>query len=439
MPMGEQEGDSVLVPAVDAPSPTACLRSLGRRGVKTIAFSERKNATAFASRYCDEVVVVPSPADDVSRYKDALLTLAQRDDVRTIIPMREENIYVLSKYRDEFGEHVAPFWPTFETLRDVHDRVRLIDAAEEAGVPVPETQLLDNVDNWSRELIAKSRYSVLTNDYVDSIPPSKTTKGGSTRYLQPNQEPDLEALRDEMGHDPIVQEYVPGTEYALWALYDHGDPVATCQKHQIRAFSYAGGTSIFRETIYRSELERLGRALLDHLDWHGFASVQFKRDANTGEFKLMEINPRVWVSIACAIRAGVDFPYYYWRLAGGRPVQITRQYEEGVATHRIGGEAMYLYSVLYEDNPFVDPPPFHEALGDVVTSFGTQPHFDYLKLEDCRPFARDLVNWITRQINDSQTRSRSTERHAPHTQVVDKLRQNDVRLGDLVRIPFRQR
>lgn len=401
MAMESREGGSVLIPAVNAPSPTTCLRSLGRHGVRTIAFSERKTAAAFASRYCDESVVVPSPAEDVHRYKDALLRLARRADVRTIIPMQEANIYVLSKYRDEFGEHVAPFWPPFKTLRDVHDRVRLIAAAERANVPVPETHQLDNVDDWTRELIVKSRYSVLTNDYVDSVPPGETARGGSTGYLHPDAEPDREEICDEMGHVPIVQEYVPGAEYALWALYDHGDPVAMCQKRQIRAFSYAGGTSIFRETVRLPELESVGRALLDHLDWHGFASVQFKRDANTGEFKLMEINPRVWVSLACAVRAGVDFPYYYWRLAGDEPVRIASEYEEGIATHRIGGEAMYLYSVLCKDVPFVNPPPLHTALWDVVTSFWTHPHFDYLDPGDFRPFVRDLCNWIGRQTDSA--------------------------------------
>ncbi|WP_433633086.1 hypothetical protein [Halomicrococcus sp. NG-SE-24] len=99
-----------MICKVDAASPITCLRSLGREGVRTIACSEWKNTPAFESQYCDEAVTVPSPTEDVHRYKDALLQLARRDDVRTIIPLGEENVYVLSKYRDEFRKHVAPFW-----------------------------------------------------------------------------------------------------------------------------------------------------------------------------------------------------------------------------------------------------------------------------------------------------------------------------------------
>lgn len=390
-------GNTIIVPAVDAPSAATCLRSLGRRGIRTITFSEKKNA-AFASRYCDEQVTLTSPSKDLDRYKNGLLQLAQRSDVRTIIPMREENIYILSKYRDEFAEYIVPFWPPFSTLKTVHDRLHLVAAAKESNVPVPETQLLDQIEDREQKRIIKPRYSVLTHDYVDSVPLNKTARGGSPRYLEPRQELDQEAICGEMGHVPIVQEYVPGSEYALWALYDHGKPVATCQKHQIRAFSYAGGTSIFRETVRIPELENVGRTLLEHLDWHGFASVQFKRDSRTGEFKLMEINPRVWVSIACAVRAGMDFPYYYWQLAGDEPVRIPSQYEEGVATHRIGGEAMYLFSVLFEDVPFVDPPPFYKALTDVLNSCYSHPSFDYLELDDPAPFILDLYNWLGRQI-----------------------------------------
>ena len=62
--------------------------------------------------------------------------------------------------------------------------------------------------------------------------------------------------------------------------------------------------------MYDPELDSIGRALLDELDWHGLASVQFIEDATTDEYKLMEINSRFWASVSCAVKAGLDFPYY---------------------------------------------------------------------------------------------------------------------------------
>lgn len=387
------EGESVVVRAV-GPHSLACLRSLKPRSVHTIAIHEESSTQVFRSRYCDEKLICPSPAESLGAYKDALVALASRDDVRTIIPVREEDVYVLSRYRSEFEEHLRPLWPRFETVRTVHDRMRLVSTAKMAGVSVPETATLDDIDQWDRERIVKARYPIRTEDYLGSDPPKRPISPTGVYYLEPGKEPDREAILAEMDHVPIVQEYIPGEEYALWALYDRGDPVATCQKHQIRARSYVGGTSAYRKTTHIPELEDAGRALLDHLDWHGLASIQFKRDTDTGEFTLMEINPRAWVSLPCPVRAGVDFPYYYWRLAGGGTVPTGEECVLDVGTHELPGEAKYLLSVLREENPFVEPPSIPTALWEVGSSLCTEPRFDYLTLDDPRPFAYLLRKFV---------------------------------------------
>lgn len=391
------EGRAVVVPAVGAPSSTTFLRSLGRREIPAIVVSEHPEAPAFSSRYAAETVEVPSPRENLLGYRDALLSLARREDVRTVVPMREEDAYVLAKYRDEFADHVEPLWPSLEALRTVHDRVRLVEAAAEAGVAVPETRPLDEVEDWDRERIVKSRYSILADEYDASLSSAEVREPTSTRYLEPGVEPDTGAIRAEMEHVPIVQEYVPGTEYAFWALYDRGEPVATCHKRQLRAWEYAGGTSIARETVRDPEIERVGRELLGALDWHGLAAVQFVRSDRTGEYHLLEVNPRTWISLSCAVQAGADFPYYFWRTAGGDPPDLPTDYEEGVATHLLRGEVSYLASVLRDDFPMVERPDFGTALWEVSSSLLDQPHLDYLSRDDPRPFARSLTNVAGRQ------------------------------------------
>lgn len=400
---GQREGDAVVIPAVTAASSISCVRSLGRRGIHTIAASEDERSPVFSSKYCDEPVVVPSPADDVVGYKDALLSLARRTDVRAITPVREEDVYVLSRYRPEFESHVAPLWPRFETLRAVHDRVRLMEVAAEAGVSAPGTWLLGDVDDWDDELVVKGRYAILVEEYLDypdgSAPSDSSSSGGCrdpgpTTYLSPGEAPDVPAIVSGMGHEPIVQEYVPGDEYAFWALYDRGEPVATCQRRRIRGYKYAGNASIFRETVAEPDLEAAGRALLDRLDWHGLAAAQFIRDDRTGEFRLMEVNPRFWLSVPAAVLAGADFPYFYWLLATGQGDRIDPDYEVGVATHLLSGEASYLHSVLRDDFSYVERPRFVDAASAVLSSLVAEPHFDYLCRDDPWPFVRVLLNAV---------------------------------------------
>lgn len=378
--------ESVVVPAISTGSSLACLRSLGRQGVRTIAVSSREDAPAFRSRYCDERVLVPSPAEDLSGYAEALLTLAERPAVRTIVPLREADIYVLARHREAFAEHIGTPWPRFETVRAVQDRLRLLETAVDAGVAVPETRPLREWDDWNRRTVIKSRYAILDEDDRAFYP--------DVTLVRPGVEPDVDTVVDEMGHVPITQEFIPGDEYGFFALFDHGKPVVTFQHRRIRSYTYAGGASVFRESVRIPDLEAAGTALLCHLDWHGPAMVEFKRDARDGEFRLMEINPRFWGSLPLAVRAGVDFPYWYYRLAAGTLDDPPEGYAVGVGCHVLVGELSYLNSVLRHEYAHVDRPALSTTVRDVLYSLYRHPNFDWFVLDDPRPFVRRVTNVV---------------------------------------------
>jgi predicted ATP-grasp superfamily ATP-dependent carboligase len=194
-----------------------------------------------------------------------------------------------------------------------------------------------------------------------------------------------------MHHDPIVQEFVEASgQYVFAALYDEGEPLATFQHRQLRGNSYTGGGGVYRETIADPELEAVGRRLLDHLDWHGLACIEYMKDAETGAYKLAEINPRLWQSLPCAVRAGADFPSYYWLAATGRADEIDPTYEVGVRTHMLHGELGYLQSVRSDTSPFHQRPSLPREALAVASSCLTSPNFDTFRVDDPRPFLRGV-------------------------------------------------
>lgn len=382
---------SVVVPAVGTAGSLSVVRSLGRKGIHTIGVSERENPPSFSSRYCHETRRVPAPSDDITGYRDALLALARREDVKAIIPVREADIYVLSRYRDAFSPHLQTPWPTFSQLGTVHDRIQLVAAAERADVSVPDTVLLDDVDDWNQERIIKGRYALLTADNVDAIPEDQVEAPPKTIFLHPGVEPDIDAITESMGHTPIAQAYVDGTEYCLRALYDEGEVVATSQKKLIRGYKYSRGPSVYHEAVDIPALETAGIALLDELDWNGLASVGFIRD-DSGEFNLLEINPRVPASLPVDIHAGVDYPHYWWQLACGESIDEPGPYRVGTASHLLRGELVHLHSMCFDDYPLVERPSITDTVVDISTSLVSCRNFDCLSLDDPRPFVRDVLN-----------------------------------------------
>lgn len=393
-----------------------CVRSLKRRGVRTVVASEKPGVPAAASRFCDESVVLPSPRENLFAYRDEVLALAERRDVLTVLPVRPEDAYLLSRYREAFEERTSVVAPSFERVSSVFDRLRLVRAAEEAGVPVPETSLLTEVDDWDRELLVKSRYNVLGDPYVDGYGPGELDVVKSVRHVRPGDPPDVAAVREEMDHVPIVQEFVPKDgEYVFAGLYDHGEPLATFQHRQIRGDSYTGGGGVYRRSTDDPALESVGRALLAELDWHGLACVEYVRDARTGEFVLVEVNPRLWQSLPTTVHAGLDVPYCYWLQAVGRGAEIDADYEVGVGTHMLRGELGYLASILGDDSDLVETPSLTRETLSVLTSCLAEPRFDYLSLTDPGPFLRGLSN--TLPIGGASTGHRSG---GSHPQPVEK-------------------
>lgn len=369
-----------------------CLRSLVPRGIRTVVASPDEAAPEFVSRYCDQGVIVPDPAEDLLAYRDALLDIAARPDIRTIIPTHEHDIYVLSQYRDSFTEHVSLVVPDTDLLRSVHDRLELFDIAADAGVPIPETHLLTDVEDWDQRHIVKSRYNLLADAYCDDYGSGETDSVSTIEHLAPGETPDVDAIRAEMKHTPIIQEFVPtADEYMVNALYDHGEPVALCQQRQVRCSSYVGGGGVYRESVDIPALSTAARTLLDELDYHGLACIEYLEDANTGEFKLAEINPRMWQSLGSTVRTGADFPYYYWLTATGSDEIIDPSYELGVGTHMLEGELAYLLSLFRDSSPHVERPSLPAAVAAVAWSCLRDPEFDYLKLDDPLPFVRSAL------------------------------------------------
>ena len=61
------------------------------------------------------------------------------------------------------------------------------------------------------------------------------------------------------------------------------------------------------ETIQNETLVCICKDILDALDWVGFADFDIM-ESKSGEYKVIEINPRVPASIHAAYIAGVNYP-----------------------------------------------------------------------------------------------------------------------------------
>jgi D-aspartate ligase len=135
----------------------------------------------------------------------------------------------------------------------------------------------------------------------------------------------------------VVQELIPGggaQQYSYAAVWNDGAPVASLFARRTRQFPIDFGfTSTFVETLDDPGIRVQAECLLAAARYHGLVEIEFKHDLRDRQFKILDINTRVWTWIGLGERAGVDFPYLIWRIAQGLPTE-TASARSGIAwTH----------------------------------------------------------------------------------------------------------
>ncbi len=131
----------------------------------------------------------------------------------------------------------------------------------------------------------------------------------------------------------MIQEFIPGFGCGFFAVYQDGTCKQTFMHRRIREVPPSGGVSCCAESYYDQRLMEYGKRLLDRLEWHGVAMVEFRYDERDQDYKLMEVNPKFWGSLDLALEAGVEFPYYLCQMARGRQLEYSEDYNRHLRYH----------------------------------------------------------------------------------------------------------
>lgn len=185
---------------------------------------------------------------------------------------------------------------------------------------------------------------------------SKVATPTETMSLQPRICADAKAWRQALGDflpwSPVlVQEYFRGHGVGVEVLFEQGQPRWLFAHRRIHELPVTGGASSYRRSIpVPPVLQHATLDLLGALDWHGVAMVEFKL-ADNGDYRLMEINPRLWGSLPLAIAAGVNFPLGLLRLATGEPVGNQPRYRRMYARDVVKDAHWFEDSLRERHNP----------------------------------------------------------------------------------------
>lgn len=308
------------------------VRCLGIEGYQVYVLSTSLKCLAGMSVYSKKTLVTCDWNDKANEqtYISQVKKYCQEYDIDLVIPVGYRNCILLSKYKRELAEISQIIIADYEKIEFALDKSKVLKLAEQLSVGVPLTFYPNNLSEVSligQEMnypcVIKSRFEHGAN--VVTYP--KNAKELETMYSEI-----VKKYEFNDNNLPMIQEYLTGDGYAFFALYIDGQCKQIFMHHRLREFPITGGASVKAEAFYDNELLISGKKLLDALEWHGVAMVEFKKDSN-GKYKLMEINPKYWGSTDLALAAGAIFPVITAQYVSGSHIEYCEIYERNVQFH----------------------------------------------------------------------------------------------------------
>jgi predicted ATP-grasp superfamily ATP-dependent carboligase len=253
---------------------------------------------ASYSKYCDITHIIKTSMDDIDSYAANLLNILKSNSYDVLIPVGLKSYLAVSKYKSQFELLTKVVVADWSSMEVAFNKDKTMDFAFKLDVPIPKTTILCSED----DLKNIKNYPVVIK--------SSDNSGNFVKYC--NNELELAQKYNSLSLSSktniIAQEYVLGFGCGFYGVYNNGKLIAHFLHKRIKEFPITGGASAVAESYFDERLYNYGKNICDALKWHGPIMVEFKYDIENNDYKLIEINPKLWGSLDLTIEAGVNVP-----------------------------------------------------------------------------------------------------------------------------------
>jgi predicted ATP-grasp superfamily ATP-dependent carboligase len=398
----------VLVTDAHSRAALGAIRSLGRAGHIVVACCREGTVKppGASSRYSSEFHYYPDPRRQQNLFKEWIIDQASRRTVDAILPAAEASLVGVAAVRDCLPREVLALMPSDKALGYTLSKFQATKLALSVGVPCPETIF---ISDGSADEFKRLRFPIIikTDNYF-------TPEGGYARgqHFPAYDVDQASKVLKHLATVPtriIAQEFIMGSGAGAFLLRFRGETCLSFAHRRLHEVPFSGGASSFRESLCDEELVRFAEKLLDPLDYNGICMVEFKRDATKMRPYFLEINGRLWGSIALALHCGVDFPAALvdCHRFGFLPRHRRADYRSGVRCRNVyPGEVDHLRSVFRaakKGSPQHETPPSKilAAFRFVALFFDPRIRHDFFWWSDPLPGIRQawrMASWVKNKL-----------------------------------------
>ena len=419
--------------------------SLGRAGVDVHVAAHADDALALRARNAVRFIAQPARAER-GAFAAWLRELDAREHYTLIVPSSDESLLGVAELAESDDIRRRAVIASDESLRIALDKQATWELAQRVGVDVPSNRILLQGDPvppaGSLPTVLKPQSSMTRTSAGDRKLVVEIARSAEERVQK--------LTRMLRASNVQEQEYVGvgGTGIGVECLYAHGKLVWAFVHERLHEYPLTGGGSSYRMSVPADAMIlKPAIALLDAIAWHGVAMVEFKR-TREGRLVLMEINPRLWGSLALGIDCGVDFPAGLLAIARGQAASAQPAYRVGYRTRNVEADLLWTKANLRADkaDPLLLTRPVARSLLEWLRPLAGKESWDYFAWNDLGPVRAMLARaaraeWkaISGRIKHARLDREARRRHAG---VLQRARERGVArvvflcYGNICRSPF---
>jgi predicted ATP-grasp superfamily ATP-dependent carboligase len=310
-------GERVIVTSAQERFALAAIRSLARAGYRVVAVADVNPAAGHWSRFPRERHMLVDARSDADAFVDGLGEIAGGDRP-LLLPGTDAALMAVSSRRERLEPHARMGLPPHDAVDASTDKIRLQEASERTGLAAPEAVVCANAgdgvaaaEQLGFPVVLKPRRTFFELD-------GRIQQRGSAVAQDAA---GLEGLVERFGSPFLVQRAIPGSVYSAAGVVTEGGLLSFAAARYLRTFPPEGGNVAFGETIepppgLRDSVEQL----LGELGWRGIFELELIRN-ESGQFHAIDLNPRLYGSLALATAAGTPFAVIWCEHLLGRDQQ----------------------------------------------------------------------------------------------------------------------
>lgn len=166
--------------------------------------------------------------------------------------------------------------------------------------------------------IKEENYNQLFTNFKPVVLKPKHGQGSvGIRYF--NHKEELPQSHEIDWENSLIQEKVIAKDRVAGSFFlaEQGKVINSYCHQRIRTFPVSGGVTVFSKSVEYPEIIRAGSRLISDLNWSGLAMIEFMYDVISKEWRIIELNPRLWGSIMLADYCDSNLIGNYLRICSG--------------------------------------------------------------------------------------------------------------------------